>query len=50
MAGAGPVRSARQLADGAVDIAFCMVDIGILSKFAVGVAIWLTIAIAAFWP
>jgi len=24
--------------------------IGILSKFAVGVAIWLTIAIAAFWP
>ena len=24
--------------------------IGILSKFAVGVAIWLTIAVAAFWP
>ena len=24
--------------------------IGILSKFAVGVVIWLTIAIAAFWP
>jgi len=24
--------------------------IGILSKFAVGVAIWLTITIAAFWP
>jgi uncharacterized protein YqgC (DUF456 family) len=24
--------------------------IGILSKFVVGVAIWLTIAIAAFWP
>ena len=24
--------------------------LGILSKFAVGLVIWLTIAIAAFWP